>query len=147
MTSLIPDNFAPDEGKLKLLDAWGSVNAPKGDQLMSNWFTTRADVIAEFIDYWSNRARDNKKKDWQLTYCNYIKRIAWPNELRTFEQSRHYRTDSGSTGFKRVNEAYDQLMAEKPVKQRIHKLPERPEAPPGPTDPLEALRMAKQALR
>ena len=144
--TLVPEDFAPDEGKLKLLTAWGKVNPPKGDQLLSDWFTTRVDVVAGFVDYWLNRAKDKKKKDWQATYCNYIKRIAWPNELRVFENNRHHRRDEGMTGFKRINEAYGSLIDVKPIERKYKIVNARPEVEAGPTNPLEALKAARRAL-
>lgn len=117
--TLCPEDFYPDEGKINLLNKWGMVNSPKGDQLCGEWFTTRVDIIAEFIDYWTRRkGKGTKRPDWQATYCNYIKNIAWPNELRDYEKNRHKRSDAGSGGFVATNEAYGQLMSDKPLKPK-----------------------------
>ena len=121
-----PPDFYPEKGCIDCLSAWGMVNPPKGDQLCGEWFITRKDIIADFIYYWTwGKGKGKTKKDWQRTYINSIKNIAWPNELRAFENNRHTRTDRGSTGFKRVNEAYGQLIDTKPI-ARKYKPPERP---------------------
>lgn len=97
----VPLDFQPDQGCIDCLSAWGMVNTPKGDQLCGEWFITRKDIIADFIDYWLRRRKGDKTKiDWQRTYMNAIKKIYWPNELRDFEYNRHRRPDTGSRGFK-----------------------------------------------
>jgi hypothetical protein len=145
MKKPIPEDFAPDQGKIDLLNAWGAVNPPKGDMKCGEWFTTRVDIIAEFIDYWKNRAKDNKKKDWQATYCNYVKRIAWPNELRDFEQNRHYRIDSGGSGDFFTN-ALSNEPKPKVVPERKYKLPVERE-PVEPMSMVEAFKQLNGAIK
>lgn len=114
-----PPDFYPEKGCIDCLSAWGMVNPPKGDQLCGEWFITRKDVIADFIYYWTwGKGKGKAKKDWQRTYINSIKNIAWPNELRAFENNRHKRPDNGSGGFKRATYIPEYHSGESVVERR-----------------------------
>jgi hypothetical protein len=147
MKTLCPEDFEPDQGKIDLLNAWGKTHPPKGDQKCGEWFTTRIDIIAEFKDYWTYRAKDKKKIDWQGTYSNYIKRIAWPNELRDYENNRHKRPNYDSSP-KTFTEVYGQLISGEPIKKppRRHKPPPKP--PQGEAvNPFDALEQMRKILK
>jgi hypothetical protein len=147
MKTPVPSDFCPTMDTIKILMAWGvEEQNPCGDKLIDQEFIEKRSIILEFIDYWQNTAPPStrKKANWQTTYRNYIKRIAWPNHLRDFENNRHKRSDGGSYGFNHIADITTDK-PKTPVKLR-YKLPERPSTPSGPTNALEALKLAKQSL-
>lgn len=104
--SLVPSDFRPTMETVKALMAWGvEQKNPCGDKLIDQEFIERKSIIYEFIDYWLNVApvKDRKKSNWQTTYRNYIKLIAWPKNLRDFEYNRHRRTEYGNGGLNPIN--------------------------------------------
>ena len=58
-----------------------------------------------------------KRASWDLTWVNWMK--------KHYEGSRHKRPDNGSQGFKPMNEAYGQLISEKPIAkpERRYRIP------------------------
>ena len=145
MKTTVPLDFQPTSESIQALIVWGAIDKkPVGDKLIDAEFITRKDIVAEFICFWSSeRGKNNIKTNWQTTYRNYIKRIAWPNAIRDFEYNRHKRSDSGSNGFKPFGEAMKPVIKNKPV-QLKYKIPERPEAPPGPTNAAEAFELLRR---
>ena len=120
MKTTIPLDFHPTPETITALVAWGAIDKrPVGDKLIDAEFITRKDIIAEFVCFWSSeRGQNNKKVNWQSTFRNYIKRIAWPNAIRDFEYNRHRRPDNGSGGFKSISEAY---APDKPVPEPVRR--------------------------
>lgn len=144
MKVLINKDFSPTPETIEALTAWGKVKKnPKGDKLIDQEFIERPDILAEFVAYWSSEApeKTRKKANWQTTYRNYVKLIAWPNELREFERNRHIRKEHGTGQV----DFFNKSKPEQPHKPRKYRFIEHKE----PTETMsmgEGLNALKQAL-
>ena len=133
--TLCPDDFAPTLGTINVLRAWfaveravkiGRISHPAqmwlmGDRHIDDVFICDRYQIARFTGFWGDDLQSGKyqrkKSNWQTAYQNDIKK-AWPMACMDYERNHGKRKDSGSNGFKPMNEAYGQPTSKKPPERR-----------------------------
>ena len=133
--TLCPEDFAPTPGTINVLRAWFAIERQvkigkniypaqmwiMGDRHIDREFIADRYQVIKFTSFWGDELRSGKyqraKLNWQSAYQYEIKK-EWPMACMDYERNHGKRSDSGSNGFKKVNEAYGQLMSGKPAERR-----------------------------
>ena len=89
MASFIPPDFTPSDQSYKNLQGHGI------HKDFIDW------ELQNFIDYWvtaRDEGKDAKKKNWQVTLQNWMKRSFQGSAGKRYEEIRHLRRDNGQQG-------------------------------------------------